>query len=88
MLGAVLGLGLVGATPATKGTRQVIELKDGGTLVLRPDGTMYHVDAAGTRVRMRDGVVMEAMDGTRYTMKNDAIWRQITERGSLNPMHP
>jgi copper resistance protein K len=66
---------------------QAIALKDGGTLILRKDGTMYHADAAGKRVRMRDGVVMEAKDGTRYMMKNDAIWKAITEKGTLHPSH-
>lgn len=66
---------------------QAIALKDGGTLLLRKDGTMYHADAAGKRVRMKDGVVMEAKDGARYMMKNDILWRQITEKGTLHPTH-
>ena len=66
---------------------QAIALKDGGTLILRKNGTMYHADATGKRVRMRDGVVMEAKDGTRYMMKNDVIWKQITEKGTLHPTH-
>lgn len=69
-------------------TEQVITLKDGGTLILRKDGTMYHANAAGKRVRMSDGVVMEAKDGTRYMMKNDAVWQQITEKGTMHPNHP
>jgi len=36
---------------------------------------------------MRDGVVMEGADGTRYMMKNDVIWRTITEKGTLHPSH-
>ena len=64
-----------------------IPLKDGGKLVIRADGTTYHLDAAGKRVRMRDGVIMEAADGTRYMMKNDAVWRAITEKGTLHPTH-
>lgn len=67
---------------------QAIPLKNGGTLILRKDGTVYHADAAGRRVRMRDGVSMEAADGTRYMMKNDVIWKQITEKGTLHPNHP
>ena len=64
-----------------------IPLKDGGKLIINKDGTMYHVDAAGKRVRMRDGVMMEGMDGTRYMMKNNAIWKAITEKGTLHPTH-
>ena len=67
---------------------QAIALKDGGTLIIRKDGTAYHANASGRRVRMRDGVSMEAADGTRYMMKNDAIWKQITEKGTLHPNHP
>ena len=63
----------------------VVELKDGGKITLDSDGKTYHVDAAGKRVRMKDGVVMEAKDGTKYLHKNDAIWKQITERGTLAP---
>lgn len=66
-------------------TEQTIDLRDGGKVMVRKDGTMVHVDAAGNRVRMRDNVVMEAKDGTRFVMKNDAVWKQLTEKGTLNP---
>lgn len=64
---------------------QTIELKDGGKVMVHKDGTMVHIDAAGNRVKMRNGVVMEAKDGMKYVMKNNAIWKQITEKGSLKP---
>jgi hypothetical protein len=64
---------------------ETIELKDGGKVTVQKDGTMVHVDAAGKRVKMRDNVVMEAKDGTKYVMKNNAIWKTITEKGTLNP---
>ena len=64
-----------------------IALKDGGKLIMEKDGTTYHVDSKGRRVRMRDGVVMEAEDGTRYMMKNNAVWKAITEKGTLHPNH-
>ena len=64
-----------------------IALKDGGKLIVNKDGTTYHVDAKGRRARMRDGVMMEAQDGTRYMMKNDALWKAITEKGTLHPNH-
>lgn len=63
----------------------MVELADGGSITLYPDGKTYHVDAAGKRVRMKDGVVMVAKDGTKYLHKNDAIWKQITEKGTLSP---
>ena len=64
---------------------QTIELKDGGKLMVHKDGTMAHIDAAGNRVKMRNGVAMEGADGMKYVMKNNAIWKQITEKGSLKP---
>ena len=66
-------------------SEQVITLKDGGTLVLRKDGTMYHANAAGKRVQMKNDVVMVANDGTRYMMKSDAVWKQISEKGTMHP---
>ena len=64
-----------------------IELKDGGRITVQKDGTMAHVDAAGNRVRMKDGQVMEAKDGSKIMMKNNAIWKTITEHGTLKPGH-
>ena len=63
----------------------VVELSDGGTIVLAKDGKSYHQDANGKRVRMKDGVVMEGKDGKKYLHKNDAIWQQIVMRGTLGP---
>jgi hypothetical protein len=63
----------------------VVALKDGGNITLGKDGKTYHVDAAGKRVRMKDGVVMEGKDGRKYLHKNDVIWQQIAEKGTLAP---
>lgn len=68
-------------------TAQTIELKDGGRLVLQKKGTMVHIDAAGNRVKMRDGVTMQGKDGATYVMKNNAVWKTITEKGTLNPKY-
>lgn len=68
-----------------QGEEKVIELKDGGKIVLQKDGKTFHADSAGKRVRMKDGVVMEGKDGQKYLMKNDAIWKQLTEKGTLAP---
>lgn len=64
---------------------ETIELRDGGKVYVQKNGTMVHMDAAGNRVKMRDNEVMEAKDGTKLVMKNNAIWKQITEKGTLNP---
>lgn len=66
---------------------QTIELKDGGKIVVEEKGTMIHIDAAGNRVKMRDGKVMTAKDGSKLMMKNNAIWKTITEHGTLKPGH-
>ncbi len=66
----------------------VVELKDGGTVYVQKDGSMIHIDAAGSRVKMRDGQTMEAKDGSKVMMKNNAIWKKITEQGTLNPKAP
>ena len=52
---------------------QVIDLRDGGKVTVQKDGTMVHVDAAGNRVMMKDGQTMEAKDGSKLMMKNNAI---------------
>jgi len=66
---------------------QTFELKDGGRVLVMKNGTMEHYDAAGNRVKMKDGQVMEAKDGTKLMMKNNAIWKAITEHGTLKPGH-
>ena len=65
--------------------RKVVELRDGGAITIDTTGHTYHVDGKGKRVRMRDGVVMEGKDGAKYLHKNDVIWKQITEKGTLSP---
>ena len=64
-----------------------VELKDGGKIEVKADGTMAHIDAAGNRVKMKDGKVMTAKDGSKVMMKNNAIWKTITEHGTLKPGH-
>ena len=63
----------------------VVALKDGGSISVDGGGKTYHVDAAGKRVRMKDGVVMEGKDGRRYLHKNDVVWQQISEKGTMAP---
>ena len=85
---AILLLAFAGAAfAADPSPGQVIELKDGGKIVIEKQGTMIHLDAAGNRVKMKDGKVMEAKDGSKVMMKNNAIWKTITEHGTLKPGH-
>jgi hypothetical protein len=73
-----------GAKIVVEGKR-VVELADGGEITIDKDGRTYHVDAKGNRVRMKDGVVMKGKDGAQYLHKNDVIWKQVTEKGTLAP---
>ncbi|CAG9187643.1 hypothetical protein LMG23994_07088 [Cupriavidus pinatubonensis] len=34
---------------------------------------------------MRDNKVMEGKDGAKYMMQNNALWKQLTEMGTLKP---
>lgn len=81
----VLLLAFAGAVLAAEPL--TIELKDGGKVFVDKDGTMAHIDAAGNRVKMKDGKVMIAKDGSKVMMKNNAIWKTITEHGTLKPGH-
>ena len=65
--------------------QRIVELADGGAIAIDKNGKTYHTDAAGKRVRMKDGVVMTGKDGAKYLHKNDALWKQITEKGTLAP---
>jgi ketosteroid isomerase-like protein len=88
MAAALFALPALAADDAKKivveGTR-IVELADGGSILLGEDGHTYHTDAAGKRVRMKDGIVMTAKDGSKILHKNDAIWKQITEKGTMAP---
>ena len=48
---------------------------------------MAHMEAAGKRETMKDGKVMEAKDGSKVMMKNNAVWKTISEHGTLKPGH-
>ncbi|MGA9165320.1 MAG: CopK family periplasmic copper-binding protein [Thiobacillus sp.] len=65
--------------------QETIKIKDGTTLIIQTDGKMRHVDHRGRVVLMKEGEVMEAEDGALYMMKNNAIWKQLYEKGTLNP---
>ena len=66
---------------SVEGTR-VIELADGGKITIDKEGRTYHVETNGKRSLMKDGVVMEGKDGTKYLHKNDIMWKPITEKGT------
>ena len=90
---ALLGAGFpsIAAGPAKDGDKivvegkRLVELADGGEITIDDKGRTYHKDAKGKRVRRKDGVVMEGKDGGKYLHKNDVIWKQVTEKGTLSP---
>ena len=57
-----------------------IELKDGGRILVRADGTMAHYDATGKQQRMAEGEVMIAKDGSQVLMVNGSLWNQGLNR--------
>jgi hypothetical protein len=85
----VLAAPAFGAEPAVKekliveGT--VVELKDGGKITIDKDGKTYHTDTAGKRVRMKNDQVMEGKDGRKYLHRNDVVWQQLSEKGTMAP---
>jgi uncharacterized OB-fold protein len=89
LLSAMLALPAFAATPDVKEklvvSGAVVELKDGGSIVIEQDGKTYHKDAAGKRVRMKNGEVMEGKDGRKYLHRNDVVWQQISEKGTMAP---
>lgn len=85
LIASVVAAAAMTGFPAYAADPVTVELKDGGKIVIDKDGKTYHTDAKGKRVRMKDGVVMEGKDGAKYVMKNDAIWKEITNRGTLAP---
>lgn len=53
---------------------QTLELKDGSTLYLHPDGTGRMIDQHGKPMKMSDGTEMETKDGRVIKMENKRIW--------------
>jgi hypothetical protein len=51
-----------------------LQLKDGSTLYLHPDGTSRMVDAHGKKIEMHDGEEMQLADGRTILMKNKKVW--------------
>ena len=58
----------------------IVELKDGGRILVRADGTMAHYDAAGKQQRMAEDEMMIAKDGSQLLMVNGSLWTQGVNR--------
>ena len=65
--------------------QEAVKLADGTTLIIQSDGKMRHVDQRGHAVLMKEGESMQAADGAHYMMKNNAIWKRLYEKGTMNP---
>ena len=67
-------MGTWSSVNAEEAMPEKLELKDGSTLFLHPDGTGRMVDAHGKKLEMTDGKEMELKDGQRVLMQNKKIW--------------
>ena len=67
-------IGLLNAVYAAEPPAQKLELMDGSTLYLHPDGTGRMVDAHGKPMGMADGEEMKLKDGRTVMMKNKKVW--------------
>ncbi len=72
----VLTCSLTSLAYAAEPPAEKIELEDGSTLYLHPDGTGRMMDAHGKKIEMRDGVEMETADGKTIVMMNKKVWVQ------------
>jgi hypothetical protein len=64
---------------AQAATMQVIELSDGGQIVLRADGALRRYDASGAPIAMPERSVMTTKDGTRIMVQGASLWRETFE---------
>lgn len=62
------------AAYAAEPPAETLELMDGSTLYLHPDGTGRMVDAHGKPMSMADGEEMQLKDGRTVMMKNKKVW--------------
>jgi len=67
-------VGALTAVYAAEPPAEKLELTDGSTLFLHPDGTGRMVDAHGKPMSMADGMEMKLKDGRMVMMKNKQVW--------------
>jgi hypothetical protein len=67
-------IGLLTTAYAAEAPAEKLELMDGSTLYLHPDGTGRMVDAHGKPMPMADGEEMKTKDGRTVMMKNKKMW--------------
>ena len=69
----ICSLGGVAVVLADELPAEKIELKDGSTLYLHPDGTSRMVDPHGKKIEMRDGEEMQLADGRTIMMSMGSL---------------
>lgn len=74
LLAAILTCSFALSANANEPPAEKLDLKDGTTLFLHPDGTSRHVDHHGKAMAMTDGVEMETADGQIIMMMNKKVW--------------
>ena len=67
-------MGALPAVHADEPAAEKLDLKNGGTLFLHPDGTSRMVDAHGKKIEMGDGKEMDLKDGQTILMQNKKVW--------------
>lgn len=67
-------VGFVTPAIAEEPLAQSIELKDGSTLYVHPNGTGRMIDKHGKPMPMADGTEMETKDGRIIMHKNKRVW--------------
>ena len=82
---ALSGCASAGQTLSGDQNQKRYELKDGSILIVDAYGRMLMFNLYGDRLYMKDGVAMELKDSTVITMKENAIWKLLRIRGTLNP---
>jgi hypothetical protein len=71
---------------AQEAPAEMIELKDGSTLYLHPDGTSRMIDAHGKKIEMSDGKEMETADGRTIVMMNKKVWTPLLPGKTTGPV--
>jgi hypothetical protein len=66
------------------GSPERYSLKDGSTLVVDANGTMRMFTKDGSMIQMKEGLPMETADGTIIMMRENVLWKQLRQRGSMS----
>lgn len=85
LTGLIAGCAGAGPTMLASSEPQRHELTDGTTLLVDSNGGMRMFSPQGSIVHMKDGVPMETRDGKVIVMKENVLWRQLRQLGTLSP---